>query len=64
MDQGEVDSFLVNKITEIDEQRVESLAQGMPALSLEKARKLAQFVQRRIEAIVQDCAAGQNKERA
>ena len=64
LDQGEVDSFLVNKITEIDEARVEALAQGIPALTLEKARELAEFVQQRIEAIVHDCETGKNEERA
>lgn len=61
LDQGEVDSFLVNKITEIDEERVESLAQGIPALTMEKAQALAQFIQGRIEAIIQDCAAGKQE---
>ena len=64
LDQGEVDSFLVNKITDIDEERVESLAQGIPALTMEQAQALAQFIQQRIEAIIHDCAAGKKEERA
>jgi hypothetical protein len=61
LDQGGVDSFLVNKITEIDEERVESLAQGIPALTREQAQELAQFIQRRIDAIVQDCTTGKKE---
>ncbi len=57
LDQGEVDSFLVNKITEIDEERVESLSQGIAALSMAQARELAQFIQERIELMVQECSA-------
>jgi ligand-binding sensor protein len=58
LDEGEVDGFLVNKITDIDEERVESLARGIPALTMEKAQELAQFIQRRIDEIVQACASG------
>jgi len=62
-DEGEVDSFLVNKMTDIDEQRVNDLSRGIPILSLEKAQGVAQFVQKRIETIVNDYLAGRNKER-
>jgi ligand-binding sensor protein len=64
LEQGEVDSFLVNKITEMDEEQVETLAQDIAALTMEKAQELAQFIQQRIEALVQGDEAGRHKERA
>jgi ligand-binding sensor protein len=63
LEEGEVDSFLVNKITDIEEERVESLAQGIPALTMDKAQELGRFIQQRIESLVQKCIAGMNKER-
>lgn len=61
LDQGEVDSFLVNKITEIEEERVEALSQGIPALSMSQAQELAQFIQTRIETMLQTCAAAKSE---
>ncbi|MFZ1985696.1 MAG: PocR ligand-binding domain-containing protein [Desulfatitalea sp.] len=58
LDEGVVDSFLVNKITDIEEDRVEALAQGIPSLTMEKAQELAQFITMRIEGIVKSFLAG------
>ena len=48
LDDGEVDSFSVNKITGMAEDEVDSLAEGIPAISTEEAEALCQFVQERI----------------
>jgi len=49
---GEVDSFLVNKITEIDDNTIEDLSQDVETISTETVDELIQFVQNRIEEIV------------
>ncbi|MBR9979420.1 MAG: PocR ligand-binding domain-containing protein [Desulfatitalea sp.] len=49
---GEVETFLINKITEIDADRVETLAGEVTAIPMEKARDLADLIQKRIEQIV------------
>jgi ligand-binding sensor protein len=59
--EGAVDSFLVNKITDIEEDRVEALAQGIPSLAMEKAQELAQFIKMRIDHIVNDFLAGKKQ---
>ena len=49
---GEVDTFLINKITEIEEEKAEQLAEGIGTMANEKAEALAQFVQGRIDDIL------------
>jgi len=51
---GEVESFLVNKITEIDENEVDRLSEGIPTISQEKIDALIAFVQKEIDAIVEN----------
>jgi ligand-binding sensor protein len=58
LDEGAVDSFLVNKITDIEEDRVEALSQDIPSLAMEKAQELAQFINMRIDRIVNDFLVG------
>ena len=36
MQDGEVDAFLVNKMTDIDEEKVESLSEGIGSISSDK----------------------------
>ncbi|MEJ2659769.1 MAG: PocR ligand-binding domain-containing protein [Desulfobacteraceae bacterium] len=52
LDDGEADTFLVNKITGMPEERVEELAVGTEALSMEEAQTLCVFIQERVEAFV------------
>jgi ligand-binding sensor protein len=52
LDDGEVDSFLVNKITDIDEDTVEHLSQGIPAISSQQAQELCAYIQERLDAII------------
>ena len=58
MDEGEVDAFLVNKITGIDEEKVENLAKDIEHISPETITELSVFVEEKIQQIVQEYEAG------
>ena len=49
---GEVDTYLVNKITDMEEDKVEALAAEVPSITMEHAQELADFIQGRIDEIV------------
>ena len=49
---GEVDTFLVNKITEIDEETVAELCEDLAVIEKNSAEDVAQFIWERIEAVV------------
>ena len=51
LDGGEVDSFLVNKMTDIKEDKVEGLAEGIESITTEKAEKLAQYITEQLAKI-------------
>ncbi len=51
-DDNEPDAFLVNKITEIDEEKVEELAQGIANISSDKVKSLEEFIVGEIQRIV------------
>lgn len=51
---GEVDSFLVNKITEIDEENVEKLSKGIGTISSDKIQELIAHVEGRLSAIMRN----------
>lgn len=52
LDDGEADTFLVNKITGMPEERVEELAAGTGALSMDEAEALCRHIQERIKYFV------------
>ena len=52
LDDGEVDSFLVNKMTDINEDKVEGLTEGIESITTEKAEMLAQYITEQIAGIV------------
>jgi len=52
LEDGEVDTFLINKITEIAEETAEQLSEKIGSTSKEKARELSLFVQDRIDVII------------
>ena len=52
LEDGEVESFLINKITDIDEEKAESLATDIGTLKRSDADELANFVQQKIDAII------------
>ena len=51
---GEVDSFLVNKITDIEEETVEELCEDLAVIEKNSAEEVAQFIWEKIEAIVSE----------
>lgn len=44
LDDGEVDSFLVNKMTDIAEEKVDELSRDMPSIGREQAQSLAESI--------------------
>ncbi|MCB2148462.1 MAG: PocR ligand-binding domain-containing protein [Deltaproteobacteria bacterium] len=48
-----VDTFLVNKITGMEEAYLEKRATGIPTLSMEKAQTIIHFIQGQVEKIVE-----------
>jgi ligand-binding sensor protein len=52
LDGGEVDSFLVNMTTGIDEEEVERLSADIETISIEKARIVLSFIEEEISKII------------
>lgn len=55
---GELDAFLVNKMTDIAEERVESLAAGVPAITRAKAEALGRYIRERVDEILSSRSIG------
>jgi ligand-binding sensor protein len=51
---GEVDSFMINKTTDIPEEEIEALSAEIPTIDREQAQGLATYVQERLAAITAD----------
>ena len=49
---SDIDSFLVNKMTEIDEERVATLAASVPSIARNTAEELGQYIRARIGEIL------------
>lgn len=52
LDDGEVDTFAVYKITEIEEESVEALSRDIAQITSAKAEEMLRFIEGEIEAIV------------
>ena len=52
LDDGEVDAFAVNKIVEMEEDRVTALSAGIPAITSETAEEIGRFFTQKIAALV------------
>jgi len=52
LDDGEIDTFLINKTTEIDEEKAEQLAADIGSLSGAEARELVDYVQDRLDQVL------------
>ena len=50
---GEVDAFAVNKIVEMEEDRVAELSEGIPAITDETAEAICRFFTEKIEGLVE-----------
>jgi ligand-binding sensor protein len=51
-DDSDIDAFLVNKMTEIDEATIETLSAGVPSITREKTEELARYIQSRVAEIL------------
>ena len=51
---SEVDSFLVNKITGVEEKRISKLSEGVSRMTTGQAEEAIEFIQRKIDRIVND----------
>jgi len=52
LDDGEVDSFLINKMTDIDEEKVAKLSDGIPSITTVKAESLSKYIEEQLHKIV------------
>ena len=52
LDEGEVDGFLVNKMTDISEEKVERLAEGIHSITTKNAEMLAEYITNQIAVIL------------
>ena len=52
LDDGEVDGFLVNKMTDIEEDTVERLSEGIPSISTKNAQSLSLYITEQIRKII------------
>jgi ligand-binding sensor protein len=50
----EVDTFLINKITGIDEAEIVSLSDDIPRVSLEQAQRLNDHIRRQLQSVIDD----------
>ena len=51
-EEGEVDTFMVSKTTDITEEKVEALSKGMGTMSPTQIKKITAFIQSKVEAII------------
>ena len=54
LDDGAADDFLINKITEIEEDTVLALAKTVPSIPADKANQLAGYIEKQIKTILSD----------
>lgn len=52
LDDGEVDDFLINKVTEIDENKIHELSAGLDRITSASLQELAEFIKKEIGQIV------------
>ena len=52
LEDGEVDTFLINKMTEIPESRAENLAKTVSAISSSKAQAIVSFIEKKIRSLI------------
>jgi len=57
---GEADTFAVTKITDMDEERVETLAKEVPVISFEKMEAAVDFIETQVARILVDYGAAAN----
>jgi len=58
VEDGEVDAFMVNRSSDVPEDRVEELAKTVPSTTRKEMEELARFVSERVEKIIKDYEQG------
>lgn len=51
-DDGKVDAFAINKITDIAEKKIEDLSSGIPTITLEDAQSACEYIEHQLEIIL------------
>jgi len=54
LDNSEVESFLINKMTDLDEEEVERLSKGIQKMNTDEAAALIRFIQGKLDDIMSD----------
>jgi ligand-binding sensor protein len=62
LDEGEVDAFLINKITGIDDNQIDQLSQGLPSVTTEKVQAAGRYIEEQIAHIVGESESKQGSE--
>jgi ligand-binding sensor protein len=62
LDEGEVDTFLINKVAEIDEDRIELLSKDLPSAATEKVQAAGRYIEEQIALIVGEFDSGKGSE--
>lgn len=57
-EEGEVDAFLINKTTDMNEDVIQELSEGIGIFSRQKAEALAEFIQRELDNMLWPSAGG------
>jgi len=52
LDEGEVESYLIHKITGIEEETIEDLSNGIHSLTIDEAESLSLFIKNQVDEIV------------
>ena len=54
LDDGEVDSFLINKMTDIEEKKIAKLSAGIPSITSEEAKSICTYITEQIRKIIDE----------
>jgi ligand-binding sensor protein len=55
---GEVDAFLINKTTDMNEDVIQALSEGIGTISMQKAEALAEYIQQELHKMLSPSARG------
>lgn len=59
---GEVDTFMINRTTGIEEEKLVSLSEDIPVLTQKRADEIVEFIQNRINTIIDQYQINKNQE--
>jgi ligand-binding sensor protein len=54
LDDGEADSFMINRTTEIEEEEIGRLSNGIAKITTEEAQMIAAYIQEQINRVIED----------